>query len=129
VYCAKCGKPIRFVQTPDERRMPVDDQMVWVVPAEKGSIQAFTMGGRRFRAKPGRCGQAGAVKAWQLHWPNCKRAIDPKLGKKISQEEWRRRRDEARPCRTGMTHIHHPHEDPYKTKKAAPKESEQLALF
>ena len=129
MYCAKCGKPIRFVQMQNEKRMPVDEQMAWVIPAEKGPIQAFTLGGRMFRAKPGRCGQPGAVKAWRSHWPNCKRASDPKPSRKISQAEWRKQRDEARPCRASTTHIYHTHLDPYKGEKATPKESEQLALF
>lgn len=129
MYCAKCGKPIRFIRMQNEKSMPVDEDMVYVIPDERGSIQALTIGGRSFRARPGHCGQNGAVKAYRSHWPNCTRSTEPKK-KAISQAEWRKKQEESRPCRMPKTSFNHPHGDPTRKAKAASKpESEQMALF
>lgn len=125
--CGKCGKPIDFIPMENGKKMPVDAQMVYVRKDPEGLVKAIEvigLTGRTFNANYATKGAPGTIKAFQTHWPNCAEGITRTA--KLSQTEWRKRQEGARPTRNTKASKHHPHYDPYKKPEPKP---EQIALF
>ena len=127
--CGKCGKPIEFIKMANGKKMPVDAQMVYLRKDPEGLVKAVEvigMAGRPFNAEYAAPGAPGTIKAFQTHWPNCMQGVTRTT--KLSQADWRKRKDEMRTSRPTKSSTHHPHYDPHKKKDQAQK-MEQIALF
>lgn len=91
--CTKCGKSILFMKTQNDRTMPVDEQMVYVVPDDSARLLAVTHTGYSFHARLANAGDKDARKAHLTHWANCKKHTPNHV--QAARDEYDRRQDEV----------------------------------
>ena len=91
--CVKCGKPIKFIKTQNDRKMPVDEMMVYVVPDDNARLIAVTHTGYTYHARIANAGDKDARKVYLPHWANCKKHTPNHV--QAARDEYDRRQDEV----------------------------------
>ena len=119
LYCRNCGAPIRFIDMPSGKRMPVDAACVWVYVQEDGQI-LFTTEGVRVTGTTDALDVLRTTPGYRPHWVSCTR---PEPKKKKTEET-------RVVARCGLPKVIEAPKPPQKKPEAKKKsEFEQMALF
>lgn len=72
--CRSCGAPIKWVKTDSGKNIPLNDEVVTILPEAGGNVVIVTLEGKVVRGKLAMAGTPGTVQGYISHFATCPQA-------------------------------------------------------